>query len=64
VTRPRPDATVAGYSIGTKYARVYLVDQFPASDPGMTTAEARALAAALIEAASKAERAPRRKVEP
>jgi hypothetical protein len=38
---------------------VFLVDQAPGADPGMTPREARALAEALIAAARKAERSRR-----
>jgi hypothetical protein len=59
VTKPRPDATIGGYTLRVRYGRVYLVDQHPDTDPGMTTTEARALADALADAADKVERKPR-----
>jgi hypothetical protein len=63
MTRPRPDVDVAGYSVAARFARVYLVNQFPGSDPGMTCTEARVLARALLEAADRAERMVRPKAQ-
>jgi hypothetical protein len=56
MTRPRPSAEAGGYTVTARLGRVFLVDQQPGSDPGMTTAEAEALAAALVAAAGKAGR--------
>ncbi|HEV8276808.1 MAG TPA: hypothetical protein VGQ26_14090 [Streptosporangiaceae bacterium] len=64
MTRPRPDVEVGGYTVTARLGRVYLVDQQPDSDPGMTAEQARALAAALTAAAGKADRLARRKVQP
>jgi hypothetical protein len=60
MTKPRPAAAVGGYTVATRFARVYLLDQLPGSDPGMTTSEARELAAALTKAADVADRTLRR----
>jgi hypothetical protein len=63
MTRPRPDVEAGGYTVSARFARVYIVDRYPGSDPGMTVAEARALAQALLEAAGRAERMVRPKVQ-
>jgi hypothetical protein len=63
VTRPRPDAEAGGYTVAARFARVYLTDRYPSGDPGMTVAEARALARALHEAADRAERMVRPKAK-
>jgi hypothetical protein len=63
MTRPRPDVEAGGYVVAARFARVYLTDQSPGSDPGMTVAEARALARALHEAADRAERMVRPKAQ-
>lgn len=63
MTRPRPDHEVGGYTVTARSARVFLIDRYPASDPGMSAQEARALAAALVVAATTAERQARRRLE-
>jgi hypothetical protein len=62
--RPRPDVEIGGYSVTARLGRVYLIDQQPDADPGMTADQARVLAAALTAAAGKADRLACRKVDP
>jgi hypothetical protein len=53
----RPDpATVGGWSVTVRAGRVFLVDQAPDRDPGMSAREALALAEALVAAALEAKR--------
>jgi hypothetical protein len=51
--------TTAGFSVTVKGRRVYLVDQEPTADPGISAHEARELAQRLLCAAHAAERAGR-----
>ena len=50
-------ATTAGFTVTVRAGRIYLVDQEPTSDPGMSHHEAKELAQRLLHAAAAAERA-------
>ena len=50
-------ATTAGFTVTVRGRRVYLVDQEPTSDPGISPHEAREIAQRLLHAAAAAERA-------
>jgi hypothetical protein len=49
--------TTAGFTVTVRGARIFLVDQEPTSDPGMSHHEAKELAQRLLHAAAAAERA-------
>jgi hypothetical protein len=50
-------STTAGFSVSVKGRRVYLIEQEPCSDPGMSHFEATELGQRLIHAAAAAKRA-------
>jgi hypothetical protein len=52
----RPPATTAGFRITVRGRRIYLVDVEPTSDPGISAAEAREIAARLLACAAVVER--------
>jgi hypothetical protein len=49
-------ATTAGFRISVRGRRIYLVDTEPTSDPGISAAEAREIAARLLTSAAVVER--------
>lgn len=49
-------ATTAGFRISVRGRRIYLVDAEPTSDPGISAAEAREIAARLLACAAVVER--------
>jgi hypothetical protein len=59
MTRAGDRATTAGFTVTVRGRRIYLVDQDPDSDPGISRHEARELAQRLLCAAAAAERAER-----
>jgi len=56
----RPPATTAGFRITVRGRRIYLTDIEPTSDPGISAAEAREIAARLLVCAAVIEREQRR----
>jgi hypothetical protein len=52
-------ATTAGFTVAVRGRRIYLVDTEPTSDPGISAAEAREIAARLLAPAAVVERRQR-----